>query len=70
MFEAGPEGFEGGLSAKNYMTITGVPAATATRDLRSRRSKRADTNRRTSTRYHLTVELHSVSHVTADDLGG
>ena len=29
----GPEGFRGGLSANNYMTITGTSAATATRDL-------------------------------------
>jgi Fic family protein len=33
MFEAGPEGFVGGLSAKNYRTITKTTAATATRDL-------------------------------------
>lgn len=72
MFEAGPEGFEGGLSAKNYMTITGVPAATATRDLANLVEAGAltRTGERKSTRYHLTVELHSVSHVTADDLGG
>lgn len=29
----GPEGFKGGLSAGNYMTITGASPATATRDL-------------------------------------
>src|SRR4051794_38622324 len=29
----GPEGFRGGLSAGNYMTITGASPATATRDL-------------------------------------
>ncbi len=29
----GPEGFEGGLSASNYMAITGASPATATRDL-------------------------------------
>ncbi len=33
MFEAGPEGFTGGLSAKNYRSITGALSATATRDL-------------------------------------
>ncbi len=33
MFDAGPEGFAGGLSAKNYLTITGTTTATATRDL-------------------------------------
>jgi Fic family protein len=34
MFREGPEGFEGGLSAKNYVTITEASTATATRDLR------------------------------------
>jgi Fic family protein len=33
MFAEGIDGFKGGLSAKNYMTITGAPTATATRDL-------------------------------------
>lgn len=33
MFEAGPEGFIGGLSAANYRAITGTSTATATRDL-------------------------------------
>ena len=33
LFEAGPEGFEGGLRAKNYQTIAKTPSATATRDL-------------------------------------
>lgn len=33
MFEAGPEGFQGGMSAKKYMSITQVSKATATRDL-------------------------------------
>ena len=35
LFEAEPEGFEGGLSAKKYMAITGTSKATATRDLQS-----------------------------------
>lgn len=33
MFAAGIEGFKGGLSAKNYATITGAASATVTRDL-------------------------------------
>ena len=33
MLREGQEGFEGGLSANNYMTITGASPATATRDL-------------------------------------
>ncbi len=33
MLDAGPEGFEGGISAKKYMSITNTSKATATRDL-------------------------------------
>lgn len=33
MLQAGIKGFEGGMSAKKYMSITGVSKATATRDL-------------------------------------
>ncbi len=33
MFREGPDGFEGGLSAGNYRTITDASLATATRDL-------------------------------------
>jgi Fic family protein len=33
MLEEGPDGFEGGMSAKKYMTITGASKSTATRDL-------------------------------------
>ncbi len=33
MFEEGPGGFEGGLSAEKYITITSASRATATRDL-------------------------------------
>ncbi len=33
MLEEGPDGFEGGMSAKKYMTPTGASKATATRDL-------------------------------------
>ena len=34
MFQEGVEGFKGGLSAKNYMSITQISQPTATRDLR------------------------------------
>lgn len=33
MFDAGPEGFEGGMNAKKYISITKTSKATATRDL-------------------------------------
>lgn len=35
MFREGAEGFKGGMSSKNYITITGCSPATATRDLAS-----------------------------------
>lgn len=70
MFEAGPAGFAGGLSAKNYMTITGAATATATRDLAELVTLGA--LRRTgdlkATRYHLAVELRPVTHVTIDTI--
>jgi Fic family protein len=33
MFQEGPKGFEGGLSAEKYIRITGATRPTATRDL-------------------------------------
>ncbi len=33
MFDHGLDGFKGGLSVKNYCSITGISTATATRDL-------------------------------------
>ncbi len=33
LFKVGPDGFKGGLSAENYISITGTSRATATRDL-------------------------------------
>ena len=33
MFREGPDGFKGGLSADNYISISGTSRATATRDL-------------------------------------
>ncbi len=35
LFRAGPEGFTGGLSAENYIALTGTSRATATRDLQA-----------------------------------
>lgn len=57
MFIEGVSGFKGGLSAKNYATITGAPSATTTRDLT--RLVEIDAFRKTgelkSTRYHLNI---------------
>ena len=35
MFEEGPQGFQGGMSTKKYIAITGTSKATATRDLQN-----------------------------------
>ncbi len=59
MFRAGPEGFVGGLSAKNYIAITHTSAATATRDLQDLVDKQAllRTGALKNTRYHLNVKM-------------
>lgn len=59
LFKAGPEGFDGGLSAQNYMSITGAKVATTTRDLRDLVEKGylRKTGERKSTRYYLALEL-------------
>lgn len=55
LFRQGPDGFEGGLSAGNYRTITGASLATATRDLSDLVEKGALTRvgERRYTRYRL-----------------
>lgn len=57
MFREGPDGFEGGLSAGNYRTITGASMATATRDLTDLVEKAAlvRTGERRYARYLLAV---------------
>ncbi|MCY3624931.1 MAG: Fic family protein [Candidatus Dadabacteria bacterium] len=59
MFEEGPEGFAGGLSAENYISITKATRPTATRDLSDLVAKGAlaRTGERKSTRYHLNIDL-------------
>ncbi len=59
MFREGPDGFKGGLSAENYITITKTSRATATRDLRDMVSKGAltRTGERRHTRYHLNTAV-------------
>jgi Fic family protein len=58
MFKEGIDGFKGGLSAENYISITKAPRATATRDLQDLVAKGAFT--RTGvlrhTRYHLRLD--------------
>ena len=55
LFRTEPDGFEGGLSAANYRSITGAPASTATRDLADLVGKGAlrRTGDRRHTRYWL-----------------
>ncbi|MGV8988838.1 MAG: Fic family protein [Cypionkella sp.] len=57
MFRAGPDGFTGGLSAENYISITGTSRATATRDLHDLMEKGAliRTGERRHTRYWLNI---------------
>lgn len=58
MFREGIDGFKGGLSAENYITITKASRATATRDLQDLVSKGAltRTGERRHTRYELNIE--------------
>jgi len=57
MFQEGIDGFKGGLSAENYISITGAPRATTTRDLQDLAEKGALTKigERRHTRYHLNL---------------
>jgi Fic family protein len=58
IFREGLEGFKGGLSAENYISITGAARATATRDLQDLVDKGVliRTGALKSTRYHLNIE--------------
>lgn len=64
MFREGPDGFDGGLSAGNYRTITGASLASATRDLADLVVKGAliRTGERRYARYRLTVGVTTDSH--------
>ncbi len=55
LFEAGLDGFEGGLSAENYLSITKTSRATATRDLQElvAHGMLMQTGKLKSTRYRL-----------------
>lgn len=71
MLREGPDGFQGGLSAGNYVTIAKTSPATATRDLSDLVDKGAltRTGERRHTRYHLTIPLRPVGRVTIDEAG-
>jgi Fic family protein len=70
MFQEGSEGFKGGLSAKNYASITGALPATTTRDLVDLVEKGVlyRTGELKSTRYHLTLQLQPVKTITIEDI--
>jgi Fic family protein len=59
MFEEGIDGFKGGLSADNYITISKTSRATATRDLQDLVEKGAltRTGELRHTRYHLSLAI-------------
>lgn len=73
MFREGPDGFKGGLSAENYISITRTSSATATRDLQDLVSKGAlvRTGERKYTRYTLNLGVLTPSGVlpSSDDYG-
>lgn len=58
IFHEGMDGFKDGLSAENYISITGAARATATRDLQDLVNKGGlnRTGALKSTRYHLNIE--------------
>lgn len=71
MFREGLEGFKGGLSARNYVSITKASSATATRDLTELVELGAltRTGERRYTRYHLPMTVESIGRVQIDEKG-
>lgn len=71
MFRQGPEGFQGGLSAGKYSTITGASPATTTRDLADLVENGAlvREGERRYARYRLSVPLRHVPHVYLTEQG-
>ena len=71
MFREGPEGFQGGLSAGKYTTITGASPATTTRDLSDLVSKGALTRdgELRHARYRLNIPLRPVRQVSVNEQG-
>ena len=71
MLREGPEGFEGGLSAGKYFTITGASPATATRDLADLVDKGAlrRVGERRHARYHIAIPMRKVPPVVLDEHG-
>ena len=71
MLREGPKGFEGGLSAGNYVSISGASPATATRDLADMVAKGALVRHgeRRHARYRVAIPPSLVAHVVLDEGG-
>ncbi len=71
VFREGPQGFKGGLSAGNYIKITGASPATATRDLVDMIKKGAlvRIGEHRHARYHPNISLSTIKPVTINDQG-
>ncbi|MBL8964543.1 MAG: Fic family protein [Phycisphaeraceae bacterium] len=71
MLNEGPEGFKGGLSAKNYVAIAKTSTATASRDLAdmAERGVLIRTGEKRGARYHLSIPLRQVPRITIDKSG-
>lgn len=71
MLREGPKGFEGGLSAGKYASITGASPATATRDLADLVAKHAlvRSGEQRHTRYEIAIPLRPVLPVAIDEHG-
>ena len=71
MMREGPEGFEGGLSAKNYATIAGSSSATTTRDLGNLADLGAliKSGERKHTRYALNLPVRTVPRIAVEQNG-
>jgi Fic family protein len=67
----GPEGFKGGLSAGNYVSITGSSPATATRDLADLVAKGAllRTGELRYARYEIAIPKRAIPPVVIDEQG-
>jgi Fic family protein len=67
----GPDGFKGGLSAGNYVTITSTSPPTATRDLADMVAKGAliRSGEKRHARYRANIELRPITPVMIDEQG-
>jgi hypothetical protein len=67
----GPKGFEGGLSAGNYVSFAGASPATATRDHADLVAKGALVRHgeRRHARYHVAIPLRPVALILLDESG-